>query len=77
MPRITLTFDNGPTPSVTPGVLGELASRGLSAYFCLVGRQLQKGQEQVDIALEALSSGHRLVNHSLTHGVALGDDPDP
>ena len=77
MSRITLTFDNGPTPSVTPGVLGELANRGLSAYFCLVGRQLEKGQEQVDIALETLSTGHRLVNHSLTHGVALGDDPSP
>ena len=75
MSRITLSFDNGPTPDVTPHVLEALSSRDLSAYFCVVGRQLQKGQDQVDIARETLGRGHKLVNHSLTHGVALGDDP--
>ena len=75
MSRITLSFDNGPTPEVTPYVLEALSSRNLSAYFCVVGRQLQKGQDQVDIAKETFSRGHKLVNHSLTHGVALGDDP--
>jgi peptidoglycan/xylan/chitin deacetylase (PgdA/CDA1 family) len=77
MSSVTLTFDNGPTTDVTPFVLQELAKRELIAYFCLVGRQLQRGQEQVDVAREALSAGHILVNHSLTHGVALGDDVSP
>ena len=75
MSLVTLTFDNGPCPRTTPAVLQQLRERSISAYFCLVGTQLQKGQEQVDIAKETLSLGHTLVNHSLTHEVALGDDP--
>lgn len=75
MGKVTLTFDNGPTVNTTPLVLNELKSRGLSAYFCLVAGQLLKGQEQVDIANQTQAEGHVLVNHSLTHGVALGDDP--
>ena len=74
---VTLTFDNGPTVETTPFVLDQLREHDLAAYFCLVGTQLQKGREQVDIASEALARGHRLVNHSLTHTVALGDDPSP
>ena len=75
MADITLTFDNGPCPKTTPGVLRLLDERNLSAYFCLVARQLERGQEQVDIAAETRARGHILVNHSFTHGVALGDDP--
>ncbi len=75
MSLVTLTFDNGPTVDITPFVLKHLHTRKLSAYFCLVGTQLEAGKEQVDIARETLASGHHLVNHSFTHGVALGDDP--
>lgn len=75
MNRVTLTFDNGPTPGTTPYVLEELERRGLSAYFCLVGKQLAAGNEQLDVAKQIQADGHLLVNHSLTHGVALGDDP--
>lgn len=74
MSLVTLTFDNGPSPEVTPEVLTELESRGLSAYFCLVGAQLVLGQEQVDIARATAQAGHTLVNHSFTHKVPLGDD---
>ena len=75
--KVTLTFDNGPTPDVTPVVLESLRLRGLHAYFCVVGRQLRKGQEQIDLARAAIYDGHILVNHSLTHGTALGDDVAP
>jgi peptidoglycan-N-acetylglucosamine deacetylase len=72
--RVTLTFDNGPTTDVTPFVLRTLAERNLTAYFCVVGGQLLRGREQVDVASEALAAGHKMVNHSLTHGISLGDD---
>ena len=77
MTTVTLTFDNGPSVDTTPFVLEQLRSRDLPAYFCLIGRQLAKGQSQVDIVKETLSQGHILVNHSYTHGTALGDDPTP
>lgn len=72
--RVTLTFDNGPTPEVTPRVLDVLASRGLSGWFCVVGDRVAApgGAELVQRALE---EGHRIVNHSMTHKTPLGDDP--
>jgi peptidoglycan/xylan/chitin deacetylase (PgdA/CDA1 family) len=72
--RITLSFDNGPSARVTPFVLGELQQRGMAAWFCLVGTQLQASGAR-DIAHQALLDGHRIANHSMTHRVALGDDP--
>lgn len=77
MSLVTLTFDNGPSVGTTPLVLEHLHARNLTAYFCLIGKQLAAGNEQVDIAKATLASGHRLVNHSLTHTTALGDDPSP
>lgn len=74
MSLVTLTFDNGPCPKTTPGVLRQLRELNLQAWFCLVGLQLIKGQEQIDIARETLAHGHTLVNHSFTHRVALGDE---
>ncbi|MEM7018256.1 MAG: polysaccharide deacetylase family protein [Pseudomonadota bacterium] len=73
MHKITLTFDNGPTPDVTPYVLDVLSERNLPAWFCLVGRQLMK-DEAPALAKRALEAGHHLVNHSLTHQVPLGND---
>ncbi len=75
MSLVTLTFDNGPTVATTPFVLECLQDRGLSAYFCVVGLQLRASHEQADIARETLARNHLLVNHSMTHGIALGDEP--
>jgi len=72
MKRVTLTFDNGPTEQTTPIVLAELAEREILAYFCVVGTQLQ-GERQADLTRRAFSLGHKIVNHSLTHMVPLGD----
>jgi len=77
MSLVTLTFDNGPTTTVTPQVLAELEQRNLTAWFCVVGSQLLASEAQTDLAREILRKGHRLVNHSLTHGTALGDDATP
>ena len=74
MKRVTLTFDNGPTPLVTSFVLDQLGQRGLFGLFCLVGKQLTN-KIGVELARRELAEGHRIINHSLTHGVALGVDP--
>jgi peptidoglycan/xylan/chitin deacetylase (PgdA/CDA1 family) len=71
--RVTLTFDNGPSPETTPGVLDELQKRNLRARFCVVGAQL-KEPAGAALARRALDEGHLIVNHSLTHTVPLGDD---
>jgi peptidoglycan/xylan/chitin deacetylase (PgdA/CDA1 family) len=69
-PRITLTFDNGPTRA-TAQVLDVLAERGLRATFFLVGDQLQRPGARA-LAERALAEGHRIGNHSLTHATPLG-----
>ena len=74
MKRATLTFDNGPTEDVTPFVLDELGQRSLVARFCVVGTQLAT-KAAPDLARRTLKEGHQLVNHSMTHSVALGDEP--
>jgi peptidoglycan-N-acetylglucosamine deacetylase len=73
--RLTLTFDNGPTPGITERVLDILARHGLHATFFVIGRQLR------DPAAAALlpkieQAGHRIGNHTLNHKVAFGDRPD-
>jgi peptidoglycan-N-acetylglucosamine deacetylase len=70
-PKVTLTFDNGPTPDVTEEVLAVLAGRGLRATFFVVGTCLRQtgGRE---LARRAVAGGHRVGHHTTTHSVLLG-----
>src|SRR5688572_1619442 len=38
--RVALTFDDGPDPEVTPGVLDALAGHGARATFFAIGRKV-------------------------------------
>ena len=40
MPTVTLSFDNGPDPDITPQVLDILARRGVRTTFFVMGRKL-------------------------------------
>ena len=75
--RLTLSFDNGPTPGVTEGVLDELASRGILATFFVVGRDLQREGSR-PLVQRAKDAGHWIGNHTMTHSIQFGtsDDPD-
>ena len=68
---ICLSFDNGPEPEVTPGVLAVLARRQIPALFFVIGDKLRHPEARA-IALRAKDAGHRLGNHTLTHGAPLG-----
>lgn len=71
MPPICLTFDNGPEPEVTPGVLDVLARRKLTATFFVIGEKL-RDPRAFALAERARAEGHRIGNHTLTHGEPLG-----
>lgn len=73
--RVTLTFDNGPTPAVTPGVLDILARRGLRTTFFVIGQKL-RDPAAAALMSEAHAAGHWIGNHTFTHSVAFGDEPD-
>jgi peptidoglycan/xylan/chitin deacetylase (PgdA/CDA1 family) len=71
VPKVTLTFDNGPDPKVTPQVLDTLATYHLQATFFVVGQQLaQPGAWE--IAARAAQMGHWVGNHTYTHHTPLG-----
>jgi peptidoglycan-N-acetylglucosamine deacetylase len=74
--RVTLTFDNGPTPNVTPGVLDALARRHIAATFFLVGDRLADERARA-LMRAAHAAGHQIGNHTLTHSVPLGELSDP
>lgn len=74
MKRVTLTFDNGPTPGVTERVLEILRARQISATFFVVGERLRDPGGRA-LAARAHAERHWIGNHSLTHSLPLGENP--
>lgn len=70
MAKITLTFDNGPDPAATPGVLDTLAERDLKAIFFVVGNCAARHPDLVE---RAASEGHWIGNHTFHHDVPFGE----
>ena len=73
---LTLTFDNGPEPEVTPLVLDILARRGIHTTFFVIGDKVQR-PERRKLAERAHAEGHWIGNHSWTHSVPLGERSEP
>lgn len=69
MATITLSFDNGPEPDVTPHVLDTLRRRDIKATFFMLGRKLVRHR---DLAVRARDEGHWIGNHTFNHEVPLG-----
>jgi peptidoglycan/xylan/chitin deacetylase (PgdA/CDA1 family) len=69
--EVTLTFDNGPEPAVTPRVLDILGNAGVPATFFVLGSKLAD-PERRGIAKRAHAEGHWIGNHTKTHSVPLG-----
>jgi peptidoglycan/xylan/chitin deacetylase (PgdA/CDA1 family) len=75
MKRVTLTFDNGPTPGITERVLDILSARRIRTTFFVVGEKLA-GAGGRELTVRAHSEGHWIGNHSFTHSVPLGEKTD-
>jgi len=61
---VYLTFDDGPTPEVTPWVLQTLERYGAKATFFCIGHNIRK---YPDIFSRVLSAGHAVGNHTFDH----------
>ncbi|SEM64020.1 polysaccharide deacetylase family protein [Bradyrhizobium sp. OK095] len=72
---LTLTFDNGPDPDVTPRVLDILEERGIKTTFFVIGEKLADPKRR-DLAVRAHAEGHWIGNHTFTHNIPLGEQPD-
>lgn len=76
MPKVTLTFDNGPEPKITNQVLDTLALYHLQATFFVVGQKLA-GPGGWESASRAVKLGHWIGNHTYTHHIPLGNLAEP
>jgi peptidoglycan/xylan/chitin deacetylase (PgdA/CDA1 family) len=61
---MAITFDDGPNPAVTPGVLEILARQNATATFFLIGQRVRAFP---GLAREIAERGHALGNHTETH----------
>jgi peptidoglycan/xylan/chitin deacetylase (PgdA/CDA1 family) len=63
-PTIYLTYDDGPNPRATPGLLDVLATEGVPATFFLIEKHVT--DETENIVRRAADEGHALALHSHT-----------
>ena len=73
---VTLTFDNGPDPAVTPRVLDILGQADIKATFFVLGSKLADPARRA-IAKRAHADGHWIGNHTWSHQEPLGRLTDP
>ena len=69
---LTLTFDNGPEPEVTPGVLNLLARENIRSTFFVIGDKIADPARR-RLAERAQAEGHWIGNHSMHHRAPLGE----
>lgn len=61
---MVLTFDDGPDPRYTPGILDTLARYGVRAVFFVCG---EMAAENRDLLRRMAAEGHVIGNHTWTH----------
>jgi peptidoglycan/xylan/chitin deacetylase (PgdA/CDA1 family) len=64
LPLVALTFDDGPDPELTPGVLEALADHHARATFNMMGWNAAR---HPDLVGAVVAAGHELGNHTWTH----------
>ncbi len=62
--QIALTFDDGPSPKITPALLDLLAKHQIKVTFFVNGNKLAAAPE---VARRAVAEGHQLANHTYQH----------
>jgi peptidoglycan/xylan/chitin deacetylase (PgdA/CDA1 family) len=63
-PYIAMTFDDGPSATLTPKLLDLLAAHHIKATFFVIGENVA---QHPDIIARAAREGHEIANHSWSH----------
>ena len=74
MQTVTLTFDNGPDPEVTPRVLDTLRHHGIKSTFFVGGQRLAEARPATE---RAQAEEHWIGNHTWSHSIPFRDRGDP
>ena len=62
--EVALTFDDGPNPTWTPQILDTLKSRGVTATFFVIGRNVEA---HIPLMRRIVREGNLVGNHTFTH----------
>src|SRR6184192_2632037 len=63
-PYIAMSFDDGPSATLTPKLLDLLAARHIKATFFVIGENVM---EHPEVVARAAREGHEIGNHSWSH----------
>ena len=69
---VALTFDDGPSPEATPGLLDRLDQLGLRATFFCLGEAVDR---YPDLVRATVARGHQVETHGYRHRHHLGATP--
>jgi len=69
-----ITIDDGPSRSITPGILDLLAKEGIKATFFILPQPSMRGLD--NLFMRIIDEGHEMGNHSFTHRYGLLYDKD-
>jgi peptidoglycan/xylan/chitin deacetylase (PgdA/CDA1 family) len=63
-PYIAMSFDDGPSPILTPRLLDMLKQRGIKVTFFVIGQNVEHAPE---VVARAAAEGHEIGNHTWSH----------
>ncbi|AOR22554.1 polysaccharide deacetylase family protein [Clostridium taeniosporum] len=62
-----LTFDDGPSETVTPEVLSVLKEKGVKATFFVLGKSINESDKTKELLKETVKDGHAIASHTYSH----------
>lgn len=62
-----LTFDDGPSTTVTPKILDVLKQYNVKATFFLLGENIDKNEKSKKLVKREFNEGHAIGNHTYSH----------
>lgn len=64
---VYLTFDDGPSETVTPQILDTLKAENVHATFFLIGKYIDKDDTSKNLVKRELDEGNAIGNHTYSH----------
>ena len=62
-----LTFDDGPSTTVTPKILNILKKNNVKATFFLLGENIEANEKSRELVKREFNEGHAIGNHTYSH----------